>query len=246
MGKGVVSVGFIKLCGMVTSEDVRAAASAGADAIGLVVDFPKSPRSVDVERASALARESDLPVVALLVEPDELKLRSVIDRVDPWAVQLSGHEAVEQVRALKDAAASVELWKVLHLPAGRPGNDEPWSSPVSMSSRHSPADTDGFLELAAGYHEAGIDRIVLDARHDSLPGGTGLCLDWSGIVDLIDGMQLPIVLAGGLTPENVSEAIELSGVAAVDVSSGIESAPGVKDPALMHLFVRNAREAFAG
>ena len=129
-------------------------------------------------------------------------------------------------------------------PARRTPAGERSASSALTSEEQSPADIDGVLELADAYQAAGIDRILLDARHDSLPGGTGLRLDWSGIIDVVDGMQLPVVLAGGLTPDNVAEAIELSGVAAVDVSSGIESAPGVKDPALMHLFVQNAREAF--
>ncbi len=226
-------MGFVKLCGMVTAADVQAAADAGADAVGLVIDFPASPRSLDLETAAALAAGSKLPVVALLVDPDKDALRSVIDAVSPWAIQLSGHESIEDVGMLKSIAWDVELWKVMHVPAG--GSPEGQDPPLERQA---------LIALTGAYRSAGIDRVVLDAQHEALPGGTGLPLDWSRIVDVIEGIQMPVVLAGGLTPSNVAQAIALSGAAAVDVSSGIESAPGVKDPERMYLFVQNARSAF--
>jgi phosphoribosylanthranilate isomerase len=253
-------MGFIKLCGMVKPADVRAAQSAGADAIGLVIDFPPSVRSLDLETAAKLAGDSHLPVVALLVDPDESTVRSVVEAVHPWAIQLSGNETVDQVRALKPLAGAVELWKVLHVPAERRGaisSDDPanevdglesdsgsWSDGAFESTVDSGLDVDAFLALAEAYQTAGITRIVLDAQHEAVPGGTGLRLDWGRLIDLIGALRLPVILAGGLTPGNVADAIQLSGTAAVDVSSGIESAPGIKDPELMHLFVQSARSAF--
>jgi phosphoribosylanthranilate isomerase len=226
-------MGFVKLCGMVTAADVRAATDAGADAVGLVIDFPPSPRSLDLETAAALAAGSKLPVVALLVDPDKDALRSVIDAVSPWAIQLSGDESIGDVAMLKKVARDVELWKVIHVPAG-----------VSPEGQGPPLEPQALIALADAYRGAGIDRVVLDAQHEDLPGGTGLRLEWSRIVDVIEGIQMPVVLAGGLTPSTVAQAIALSGAAAVDVSSGIESAPGVKDPERMHLFVQIARSAF--
>lgn len=257
-------MGFVKLCGMMKSSDVKAAHAAGADAIGLVVDFPPSVRSLNLEATADLASESEMPVVALLVDPDAAKLRSVIQAVHPWAVQLAGHESTDEVRALKVAAGRVELWKVLHVPATGSSSDAGVTTPnglltqanllasnggvdaedVFQSGDGSELDVNALVTQAQAYQSAGIDRIMLDAHHDELPGGTGLRLDWSTLVDLIGSLRLPIVLAGGLTPDNVAQAIELSGTAAVDVSSGIESAPGVKDPELMTRFVLNARQAF--
>lgn len=210
----------IKICGLKTVEAVEAAIAAGADLIGFVF-FEKSPRNVGLDEAvrlAAIARGRTL-IVALVVDADDARLAAIARDLAPDLLQLHGRETPErcaQIRALTRL---------------------PVMKAIAVAE---PAD----LAVVPAY-AATCDRLLFDAKPpktpEALPGGNGLSFDWRLVVDLDPGR--PVMLSGGLTPETVAEAIAVTGIAAVDVSSGVESAPGIKDPARIRAFVANAREA---
>jgi len=219
-------VATIKLCGMVRRTDLQLASGLGADFVGMIVDFPRSPRSLSVSEAAQLASGSRLPVVPVLVDPTVEKVAEVVERVRPFAIQLSGHEPEALVEAVAQGL-EVEIWKTIHL-----------SSSSSVTAKEQAARVDE-------YANAGATRILLDSETREMPGGTGRSVDWR-LVRRISSLTLaPLVLSGGLKPDNIGEAIRETGLRAVDVSSGIERAPGIKDPDLMSGFVEGARRAFA-
>ena len=210
----------VKICGLKTDEAVNAALAAGADLIGFVF-FPKSPRNVSLDEAVRLAEAARgrTKIVALAVDPDDALVEAIATRLAPDLLQLHGHETPERVAAIA-ARSGLAVMKAI---------------PVAEAAD---------LAILPGYlpHVA---RILFDAKPpktpQALPGGNGLAFDWRLVRGLDPGR--PIMLSGGLTPENVAEAIAVTGVSAVDVSSGVESAPGVKDPEKIAAFIRNARGA---
>ncbi|MDV7271449.1 phosphoribosylanthranilate isomerase [Thioclava sp. A2] len=206
----------IKICGLRDAAHVRAAAEAGAAYIGLVF-FPKSPRHVTIDEARALALEAPFGMakVALMVNPTDAELDAVLQAVPLDMIQLHGAETPERVTEVR-ARAGLPVMKAVGV-----------------------ADAADLERLPA--YEAVADQILVDAKAPKdadLPGGNGLSFDWR----LIAGREWekPWMLAGGLTPENVAEAIRLTGTTQVDVSSGVEAAPGVKDAALIRAFVAAA------
>lgn len=207
---------LVKVCGLSTPEAVDTAVDAGADYIGLV-HYPPSPRHVTLEQAAALRARvpTRTKVVLLLVNEQPLPTAYAVDAVRPDIVQFHGGETPEWLGLLK-CAVSHELWKAI----GVRGM--------------------GTLTDTLRYRGAA-DRILYDAAPGVLPGGNGLALDWSLLTDFRH--ELPWGLAGGLTPDNVAEAIRTTGAPLVDASSGLESAPGVKDPGRIRAFIAAAREA---
>lgn len=207
----------VKICGVRTPAILEAAASAGADFIGLVF-FAKSPRNLTVDEASTLAKAAcrRIGTVAVLVDPDDALIDQVVGTVRPGLLQLHGAETPERVAAIK---ARVGL---------------PVMKAVSVAG---PAD----IAVAEAY--AGIaDEILYDARalpDATLPGGNGIPFDWRALA----AAHPPFAVSGGLNPGNVGEAIRLTGPAMVDVSSGVETAPGVKDERLIEGFIQAARLA---
>ncbi|MER2265171.1 phosphoribosylanthranilate isomerase [Methylobacterium oxalidis] len=207
----------VKICGLSTEETLAAALEAGADWIGLV-HFPRSPRHVALERARTLsaAARGRAERVVLLVDPDDALVAAAVEAVDPDLIQLHGRESPERVAAIR-ARTGRRVMKAV----GVAGYED--------------------LRLLAPY-AAAADRLLLDAKAPPgapLPGGNGIAFDW----DLLAGVRLPAgtMLSGGLTPETVAEALRRSGVAAVDVSSGVETSPGRKDPDRIRAFVAAAR-----
>lgn len=207
-GRGVRA----KICGLTKPEDVGAAAQAGAAYVGLVF-FPKSPRNVTIEQARALAAEAPIGLakVALLVDPDDALLSAVVDAVPLDMIQLHGHESPERV-------LDVRLRTGL-----------PVMKAVGLREAADLAALDTYAAVA--------DQLLVDAKPPEgadLPGGNGVGFDWR----LIAGRDWPKpwMLAGGLTPDNVAEAVRLTGARQVDVSSGVESSPGVKDAAKITAF----------
>ena len=209
----------VKICGLRTVGDVRAVADAGAAYIGLNF-FAKSPRfvSLPLARDLALAAPVGLAKVALVVDADDVALDAIVDAVPLDMLQLHGHESPERVAAVR-ARYGLPVMKVLGVA------DEGDLGPLMEYS------------LAA-------DQIMIDAKPPKgavLPGGNGISFDWR----LLVGRKWlrPWMLAGGLTSENVAEAIRLTGAAQVDVASGVESAPGVKDAGRIAAFVQAAGAA---
>ena len=208
----------VKICGISTQESVVSVLSAGADAVGFVF-FPPSPRFVSPEQAAALAaRAPHIRRVGVFVNPDDDLLEAAIrgGRLD--VVQVQGSESPDRLATIR-SRFGVEVWKAAGV--------------------QSAADV-ALAEWAA----AGADALLLDAKAApgaEVPGGNGLRFDWRILADRRPAM--PWILAGGLTPENVAEAIRLTGAPFVDVSSGVEDAPGVKNLAKIAAFVEAARRA---
>ncbi len=208
-----------KICGVTTPETIRAAASGGAAFIGLVA-FPRSPRHLPVEAMASLLAEAGrpAPVVVLTVDADDALLSDIRDQLRPDLIQLHGSESpkrAKEVRSLTGAG----LIKAL---------------PISTAED---------VAAAVGW-EAHVDHLLLDARPPEdadRPGGLGQAFDWQLLSEL--KLSKPWFLAGGLTPDNVAEAITQTGAPLVDVSSGVESAPGVKDTGLIRAFLDQVRDA---
>ncbi len=203
----------VKICGLSTAEGVATAAEAGAAYVGFVF-YEKSPRNVSIDRARALALAVPPGVakVALTVDPDDVLLDEIAEKMPLDMVQLHGAEAPKRVREIR----------------GRMG------LPVMKALGIAEASD---LEKIDLYTDAA-DQLLLDAKppkSGELPGGNGLTFDWRLIANR--RWALPWMLAGGLTAGNVAEAIALTGAKQVDVSSGVESAPGVKDVEAIRAFL---------
>jgi phosphoribosylanthranilate isomerase len=209
----------VKICGLKTVEAVDAALDGGADYIGLVF-FPRSPRHVDAKSALKLADRArgQSKIVALFVDPDDKVLDCIIESVQPDMIQLHGDESGPRVR---------EIRKRFHLPVIKA---------IKVGTAVDAA-------RALRYNESA-DLILFDAKAPAgakLPGGNGLSFDWRALADVKDHMKF--MLSGGLTPENVGAAIAATGAGAVDVSSGVESAPGVKDNEMIRRFLQAVKKA---
>lgn len=221
----------IKICCITRREDARVAQEAGADYLGVLVNFPPSPRSLPVMEARSIFSTSAIRPVAVTVNLTVDQLRSIAENLSPTALQLHGDETPEQVRDLRRRVAC-QIWKTLHLP---PESGETHCEAEALKS---------LLEQAEQYVEAGVDSLVLDALVKSgnkvSYGGTGRKVDW----DLARrfAAESPVILAGGLTPDNVREAVRSVRPFAVDVSSGVESSPGIKDHDMIRRFISEARD----
>jgi phosphoribosylanthranilate isomerase len=212
----------VKICGLKTPGDVAAVAKAGAAYAGFNF-FPKSPRYVTPEtaRALALVAPEGLCKVALVVDADDAALDAIVAEVPLDMLQLHGHETPARVSDVK-ARYGLPVMKVIGVAAE--------------------ADLAALLD-----YQLVADQILIDAKAPKdavLPGGNGLTFDWR----LLVGRKWlrPWMLAGGLTAGNVGDAIRLTGARQVDVASGVESAPGVKDAARIAAFVEAAQGVKAG
>lgn len=220
--------GLVKICGLSTPATLEAALVAGADMVGFV-RFPRSPRHVGLEVAHDLSRQAEGRAwrVLLVVDPADRDLDEAVGAIAPDLVQLHGSETPGRLAEMR-ARTGLPVMKALGI-AGA-------------------AD----LAAVARYREVA-DAILLDAKppHGAdRPGGNGAAFDWSLLAGLprrsaaLDPWP-DLMLSGGLTPENVADAIGEAGVSAVDISSGVESSPGRKDPDRIAAFIRAARAAFA-
>ena len=204
----------IKICGINDAASLRAAAQAGADWIGFVF-FPPSPRSVTPEQAAALAEEAPggLPRAGLFVDPTEEAIAAALGSIRLDALQLYGRDL--PISRLR-TRFGLPVWRA-----------------VGVACRD---------DLPARAADA--DMLVIEAKSPeraNRPGGNAASFDWS----IMEGWRAPApwALAGGLRPDNVAEAVAATGAAMVDVSSGVESQPGRKDPALIRAFIESARAA---
>ena len=208
-----------KICGLTTPETLDAALAGGAAFVG-AVSFPKSPRHLELIAAAALFERARgrARVVAVTVDADDALLTEIAHILRPDHVQLHGSETPEQAaRARLLTGAGI--------------------------IRALPVRTAADLDAAAGF-EPVVDWLMFDAKPPegaALPGGVGAAFDWSLLAGRSFGK--PWFLAGGLAPANLAEAVRITGAPAVDVSSGVESAPGVKDPGRIAAFLEAARSA---
>ena len=210
----------VKICGLSTPETVDQAVAAGADFIGLVF-FPKSPRNVSLPQAAALAARArgKSRIVALVVNADDALLTAIARTVDPDFIQAHGSETPERVAEIGRLTGKPVIKAIQVKDAG---------------------------DIASGVDYSRVASLILyDAKApetlgSALPGGNGHAFDWG----LLEGARRPaFMLAGGLNTENVAEAIRVTGAPVVDVSSGVESAPGVKDIGLIRKFIEAAKAA---
>jgi len=209
----------VKICGLTTVETLDAALDGGASFVGAVV-FPKSPRHIAPAAAASLFERARgrAKVVAVVVDPDDALLAEIARTLKPDLIQLHGSETperAEQVRALTGAGIIKALSIRTH---------EDFAPAVAW--------------------EPFVDHLMFDAKPvegSVLPGGVGARFDWSLLADR--AFRSPWFLAGGLEPENLEDAVKISGAPLVDVSSGVESAPGVKDGARIAAFLEAARRS---
>lgn len=208
---------IVKICGLSTRETLDVALDAGADMVGFVF-FPPSPRHLSLETARDLGKQTKRRAskVALTVDADDATLGNIVETLQPDILQLHGRETVPRVRDIKQKFG-LQVMKVIAV------------------------ETAADLAALPGY-AAVADRILFDARapkEATRPGGLGAVFDWH-LLEKLD-LKLPFMVSGGLTAQNVAEAVRVTRAGGVDVSSGVERAPGIKDPEMIRAFIRAAR-----
>lgn len=214
-----MSTVVVKICGLSEPETLEAALGAGADMIGLV-SFQKSPRHVELSTMGALANQARgrAEIVVLTVDATDAHLSALDDAVKPDWWQLHGREDESRVKSVRAKFG------------------QPVMKALGIGSAEDTISANGFVGIA--------DRILLDAKPPkdaTRPGGLGAVFDWS-LLDALDRSQ-PFMLSGGLNPSNVGDAIVATSAPGVDVSSGVESAPGRKDAAMIEQFIHAAKAA---
>jgi phosphoribosylanthranilate isomerase len=210
---------LVKICGLSTRETLDVALGAGADMVGFVF-FPPSPRHLSLETARELGRQAKgrAAKVALTVDADDAMLANIVETLQPDLLQLHGKETIARLRDIK----------------------QKFGLPVMKAL---PVETAADLAPLAGYATVA-DRILFDARapkEATRPGGLGAVFDWH-LLEKLD-LQLPFMVSGGLHVGNVAEAVRVTRAGGVDVSSGVERSPGVKDPEMIRSFIRAARSS---
>jgi phosphoribosylanthranilate isomerase len=208
---------IVKICGLSTRETLDVALDAGADMVGFVF-FPPSPRHLSLETARELGRQvkGRAKKVALTVDADDAMLAGIVEALQPDILQLHGKETAARLGDIKQKFG-LQLMKVIAV------------------------ETASDLAALPGY-AAVADSILFDAhapREATRPGGLGAVFDWH-VLEHLD-LRLPFMVSGGLNAENVAEAVRVTRAGGVDVSSGVERAPGVKDPEMIRAFIRAAR-----
>jgi len=211
---------WIKICGTTSLEDAQLAVDAGADAIGFV--FAPSPRQVTIERAAAITASLPAAVekIGVFVDATLAELEAAVQTGGLTGVQLHSGIRPEMPAQLKRRfGPDLRVLRVVHYAADAAAQAE---------------------SIAA---DANVDAVLVDSRTATAVGGTGISFDWSAAQSLFHSARKRMVVAGGLRPENVAEAIRTLQPWGVDVVSGVESAPGSKDAAKVRAFIANARAA---
>ena len=209
----------VKICGLSTSDTMQAALNNGADLVGLVF-FPKSPRNVSIAQATQLANlaAGQAQTVALIVDASDNLITDILKAIKPDYFQAHGHETPERIAEIKTLTGR----KIIKA--------------IAVESLADIAKSEAYKKVA--------DLILFDAKAPqslvgALPGGNGISFDWT----LMKGVARPYMLSGGLNPDNVAAAITLTQAPLVDVSSGVETAPGIKDVELIAKFIKAAKSA---
>jgi phosphoribosylanthranilate isomerase len=220
-----------KICGTTNLEDVRLCADEGADYFGVVVEVEFSPRSFSVEEAAPLFSDAPIPGVALVFHMDEERIYTLVQQLNPFAVQFLGDADLALLERLKNAHPSVELWQSIHLPQA--GEE---------------ADFRHFQRTVQDYVNVGIDALLFDTVAVSQGrkkfGGTGKISDWNVVRELMDTIEshVPVWLAGGINPDNVGDALDAVDPYGIDLCSGVEARPGKKDPLKVKALMATIRD----
>lgn len=206
----------VKICGTTSLAEAILAVDAGADYIGVVVEVGFSPRSLTIEEAGEIFSSAPLPSIALVFEMPEERLHILIKTLNPFAVQFLSQEPLMLIKNLKQTFPMLEIWQSIHLPAD------------GMK-----ADIQKIKNIVKNYIIAGVDVLLLDtvATIQGIQkfGGTGITSDWNLVKEIIQEVNIPVYLAGGINPQNVSAAIEEISPYGIDLCSGVEAVPGKKD-----------------
>ena len=207
-----------KICGITRVEDVHAVANAGCDAIGFVF-YPPSPRHVTLEQAEILIQSvpAYVQAVGLFVNSHADEIQAILNKIPLDILQFHGDETPEQCQAIAQQVGR-RWYKAIQV---KPELD--------------------VIKTIKSYQQAGASAVLLDAWHPELKGGTGHQFDWSQFPKL----DIPLILAGGLKPENIEDAIKTTRAYAVDVSGGVESAKGIKDQQLIEHFMQGVQRGSA-
>ena len=218
----------VKICGTTSVPDARMAADAGADYSGIVVEVPFSERSVPIDSAAEIVRQTPIPTVILVFDQPTDWVREAAAQIQPFAIQLLGHEPPADVETLK-GTLSCKIWKSLFLPT----ENEPGADAKTISAR------------IGTYIDAGADALLFDTAEfkdgKARFGGTGNRSDWNLSAQLVQTCKVPAFLSGGIRPENVRAAIETVRPYGVDLCSGVEAVKGVRDRGKLNRLIQNAR-----
>ena len=209
----------VKICGVQGLEDALACVAAGADAIGMLVDVRISPRHISAAQARTIVAALPpfvTPVIVMMPSTAEEVVKAG-RLARPGAIQLHGEETPEMLRRIKSHLPWARLIKTIHVGAG------------------------GEIERAKAY-EGSADAILLDTLSPSC-GGSGMAHDWATSADIVRALDMPVLLAGGLSPSNVAEAVRKARPFAVDVSSGVENGHRRKDAEKVRAFIASAKGA---
>lgn len=206
----------VKICGITSTKDLFTAVEAGADAVGFVVNVPQSPRNLSLNKAKEIVKSTPIFVetVIVTVTNDINQLVKIQKELNPSSIQIHGLKEYHEIRrSLSDT----------HLIGAIQADSQALKNAMEV------ADT--------------LDAVLLDSYVPGKYGGTGITHDWELSKRIREAIHpKPLIMAGGLKPENVKEAIQLVKPYAVDVSSGVESQPGIKDPKKVSEFIKNAKE----
>jgi tRNA threonylcarbamoyl adenosine modification protein YjeE len=222
----------VKICGTTSVRDAQMAVDAGADYLGVLVDVPGSERSLTIDRALTIAEATRIPVVVLLSGKGVDDIISIAGLLKPFAVHLLGQVSIQSIRELK-RKLECQLWPTVYLPAK--GQAE--------------ANVDAVKESAKSYEQAGADLIVIDTMSlaadgtVSRYGGTGKTGDWDAARELVASLRVPVLLAGGINPDNVRAAIREVDPYGVDLATGVEESKGRRDPEKVKRLMQEVREA---
>jgi phosphoribosylanthranilate isomerase len=208
---------IVKICGLSTRETLDVALQAGADMVGFVF-FPPSPRHLSLQMARDLGKQTmrRASKVALTVDAGDATLANIVEALQPDILQLHGKETVARLRDIKQKFGL------------------PVMKAIAVEASADLAPLPGYAAVA--------DRVLFDARapkEATRPGGLGAVFDWHVLEDL--DLKLPFMVSGGLNAGNVAEAVRVTRAGGVDVSSGVERTPGIKDPEMIRAFIRAAR-----
>jgi len=218
----------IKICGITTIEDASMVSEAGADFLGVLVNVPRSPRSLTVEKARKIFSLSKIPVILLTFDLKADQVIKLVRALSPFGIQLAGNETEDEVGKLRKKL-TCEIWKSLHIPAAE----------VEKEKVHD------IVAKINYFIEAGIDRIVLDSAvikgTKMQKGGTGQTFDWSLAKAISAQVEKFLFLAGGIKTDNVKDALLHVKPDGIDLSSGVEKSIGKKDPQLVKSLIATVR-----
>lgn len=223
----------VKICGLMSSSDIDMAVTAGADALGFVTEYPVPvPWNIDRERAAELIGTAPPFVTTTAVVGGGVEDMVAIARLaKPHFLQLHGDETLEEIRVVcgELEGTGTKVLKALRIDA---------ETGLAQFSEQNPTEACRILA------DSGVAGLVVDSKTGKRPAGTGVTLDWSVMQRVSASIRLPLILAGGLTAENVAGAIETVHPYAVDVISGVERSAAVKDAQLMRDFVHAAKRVY--